>query len=125
MMKTPPEILFHHYFQRLRKPERELYRGKADQDRLPGEPLPVKLLEDLQVMFNAALAAEKEDVPQHVDHDPFHFDYVDSHDPNALAFCADGYSFIGVTIPLLNQLWKSASRVGESADVAALFDISL
>ena len=90
-------------------------------DRLPGEPLPVKLLEDLQVMLNTALAAEKH-VPDHVDHDPFHFDYVDSADPNALAFCCDGYSFIGVTIPLLNQLWQSASRVAESADIAALLN---
>lgn len=124
MIEIAPEILFHRYFPRLRKPDRDLYRGKADLDRLPGEPMPGKLLEDLQVMFNAALAAEK-DVPQHADHDPFHLDYVDSDEANALAFCCDGYSFIGVTIPLMNKLWESASRVAESAAVAAVFDIRL
>lgn len=125
MLETPPDILFHRRFQRLRRPQdRELYRGKADLDRLPGEPLPVKLLEDVQVMLNTALAAEKQ-IPEHVDHDPFHFDYIDSVDPNALAFCCDGYSFIGVTIPLLNQLWASASLVAESAEPAALLDMRL
>jgi hypothetical protein len=123
-MATPPEVLFHRSFPRLCKANRDLYRGKADLDRLAEEPLPVTLLEGLQVMFNAALAAEK-DVPQHVDHDPFYFDYIDSDEPNALAFCCDGYSFIGVTIPLLNTLWEAASRVGGSSDVATLFDIRL
>src|SRR5437899_198947 len=67
-MPVPPEVLFHRYFQRLkRKEDRELYRGKADLDRLPDEPLPRKLLEDVQVMLNAALAAEDRSVPQHVD----------------------------------------------------------
>jgi hypothetical protein len=122
---TPPEVLFHRRFQRLRRQQdRDLYRGKADLDRLPGEPLPVKLLEDLQNMLNAALAAEK-NVPEHADHDPFHFDYVDSDEPNALALCGDELSFIGVTIPLLDRLWQSASRVAESADIAALLDMRL
>ncbi len=125
MATTPPEVLFHRRFQRLRRQEdRELYRGKADLDRLPGEPLPVKLLEDLQTMLNAALAGEK-DVPEHADHEPFHFDYVDSDEPNALALCGDGHSFIGVTIPLLDRLWQSASRVADSADVATLLNMQL
>ena len=124
-MALPPEILFHRRFQRLhRKEDRERYRGKADLHRLRGEPLPVTLLENLQLMLNEALAAEQH-IPDHVDHDPFHFDYIDSDEPNALAFCSDGHSFIGVTIPLLNQLWRSASRVAESASVAALLDMRL
>jgi hypothetical protein len=123
---VPPEVLFHRYFQRLKsQANRELYRGKADIDRLPNEPLPRKLLEDVHVMLNAALATEDRTVPQHVDHDPFHFDYVDSDDPNALAFCCDGYSFIGVTTALLNILWRSASRVAESADIAHVLDMRL
>src|ERR1700680_647199 len=114
-MPVPPEVLFHRYFQRLKsKEDRELYRGKADLDRLPDEPLPRKLLEDVQLMLNAALAAEDRTVLQHVDHDPFHFDYVASDDPSALAFCCDGSSFLGVTTALLNVLWESASRVAES-----------
>ena len=124
-MALPPEILFHRRFKRLhRKEDRERYRGKADLDHLPGEPLPLTLLEDVQLMLNAALVDEQH-VSDHVDHDPFHFDYIDSDEPNALAFCCDGYSFIGVTIPLLNQLWASASGVAESASVAALLDMRL
>ena len=125
-MPVPPEVLFHRYFPRLKsKEDRERYRGKADLDRLPDGPLPRKLLEDVQLMLNAALAAEDRTVPQHVDHDPFHFDYVDSDDPNALAFCCDGYSFLGVTTALLNVLWESASRVAESADLADTLDMRL
>jgi hypothetical protein len=43
MIQIAPEILFHRYFPRLRKPHRNLNRGKVDLDRLPGEPLPVKV----------------------------------------------------------------------------------
>jgi hypothetical protein len=63
-------------------------------------------------MLNAALAAEDRTVPQHVDRDPFHFDYVDSDDPNALAFCCDDYLFIGVRTALLNVLWKFRQLIG-------------
>ena len=125
MASLAPEVLFHRFFQRLRRQQdRELYRGKADLDRLPGEPLPRELLENLKAMFNLALAVEK-DVPQHAAHDPFHFDYVDSDEPNALAFTCDGYSLIGVTIPLLANLWESAGRVAKSAEIVALLDLRL
>ena len=64
VMPVPPEVLFHRYFQRLKsKEDRELYQGKADLDRLPDEPLPRKLLEDVQLMLNAALAAEDRGTP--------------------------------------------------------------
>lgn len=92
-MALPPEVLFHRYFQSRPHLQRDGYRGKADLDRLPPQPLPVSLLESLQGMMNEALVHENTNIPEHVDHDPFHFDYIDSNDPNALAFCSDGYSF--------------------------------
>jgi hypothetical protein len=124
MASLPPEVLFHRFFQRLRQRDRDLYRGKAALDHLPGGPLPIELLENVKAMFNLALAAEKE-VPQHAAHDPLYFDYVDSDEPNALAFCCDGYSFIGVTIPLLDKLWESATGVAQSAEIVALLDLRL
>ncbi len=51
------------------------------------QTLPVSLLESLQHMMNTALQLENTRIAEHVDHD--HFDYVDSDEPNALAFCSD------------------------------------
>lgn len=118
-MSIPPEVLFHRYFQSRPGLLRHGYLGKADLDRLRPETLPGSLLESLQGMLNDALRHENTAIPEHIDHDPFHFDYVDSAEPNALAFCSGGYSFIGVTIPLLEQLWRACVRLSESADVAS------
>lgn len=124
-MNVPPEILFHRYFQTRPHLLRDGYRGKADLDRLPPKMLPVSLLELLQHMMNTALLHENTNIPEHVDHDRFHFDYIDSHDPNALAFCADGYSFIAVTIPLLEQLWQASNRLSESTIITSALGVQL
>jgi hypothetical protein len=122
----PPEVLFHRYFQNRPNLLREGYRGKADLDRLPARvQLPVPLLESLQQMLNEALRHENRSIPEHVDHDRFHFDYVDSDEPNALAFCADRYSFIGITIPLVEQLWQACVRLSESQSLTDAADIQL
>jgi hypothetical protein len=118
-MSLPPEVLFHRYFQSRPRLIRDGYLGKADLDHLRPQTLPVSLLESLQEMLNEALRQENTAIAEHVDHDPFHFDYVESAEPNALAFCSDGYSFIGVTIPLLEQLWRACVRLSESADVVS------
>lgn len=123
-MTTPPEVVFDRAFRRFRQEDRQRYRGKADLDRLPDDPVQPKLFYELQATLNTALASEAA-IPEHVDHDPFHFDYVDSNEPNALAFCCDGFSFIGVTVPLMYSLWDSASRVARSHEMTALLDIRL
>ncbi len=123
-MKLPPEVLFHRHFTNLANPnDRRLYRGKADLDRLKDCTLPVSLLRDLQDMMNLALLHDNKEIPEHVDHDAFHFDYVDSDEANALAFCVEGYSFIGVTIPLLDLLWNIATRLSVADHVAAFLGI--
>jgi hypothetical protein len=124
-MDLTPEVLFHRYFQSRPHLQRDGYRRKADLDRLSPQQLPVSLLESLQAMMNGALLDENTNIPEHVPHDRFHFDYIDSHDPNALAFFSDGYSFIGVTIPLLEQLWQASTRHNESPSVTSIFDIQL
>ena len=37
----------------------------------------------------------------HVEHGPFHVDYIDSDIENAVAVAYGGYSFIGVTVALI------------------------
>ncbi len=92
-MGVPPEVLFHRYFQNpARHPDnRRAYRGKQDLDTLP-QPL-AAFLSDVQNALNEALRNEKQNVLEHVNHPPFHFDYIDSDVSNALAFGVPDYSF--------------------------------
>jgi hypothetical protein len=113
-MSLPPERLFDLYFNDGSSRKTRLYRGRAKLDQLEGQTLPPNLLIDIQRMLNEALSLENKSVPQHVDHDPFHLDYIDSDHPNALAFCYGGYSFIGITIPLTTLLWNVCSHLSAS-----------
>lgn len=79
---TPPEVLFHRYFRNRGHLLRDGYRGKVDLDRLVATTLPIALLFDLQGMLNSALLHGNTNIPGHVDHDPFHCDYLDSDEPN-------------------------------------------
>ena len=48
---------------------------------------------------------------------------LNSDEPNALAFCSDNYSFIGVAIPPVERLWQASVRVspwdGNLVDISA------
>ncbi len=51
----------------------------------------------------------------------FHFDYIeDAGIPNALAFEYEGYAFVGITMSLIKQLWKTSDDLSLSTDVAAM-----
>ena len=119
-MSTPPEVLFHRFFQRkeLSSTDRHNYKGKQDLDVL--DPTVGSLLASVQVALNEALRNEKKNVPEHVGHPPFHFDYVDSSVPNAVAFRYEGYSFIGITMSLVNLLWEACLRLSRSQEVATI-----
>ena len=122
-MSIPPEILFHRFFQsgELGPRDRELYRGKQDLEKLP---LDVRsLLGGIQEHINESLQQENQNVPEHVDHPPFHFDYIESSVPNALAFRYEGYSFIGVTIGLIYVLWDVCIRLSRSEGMATLVGV--
>jgi len=123
-MPTPPEVLFHRYFQTLSPVDRKKYRGKKDLDRLQ-QPTVQSLLVRIQEEFNEALRNEKKNVPEHVEHPPFHFDYIDSSTPNALAFRYEGYSFIGITIALIETLWDVCFQLSRSQAVATRLAVSL
>jgi hypothetical protein len=114
--------LFHRYFQNpARHPDDRFARGKQDLAALPRAL--AAFLSDVQNALNEALSNEKQSVPEHVDHPPFHFDYIDSVVSNALAFRVPDYSFIGITMPLINTLWDSCVELSKSNAVGALLEV--
>lgn len=119
-MALSPEVLFHRYFSTLSAVQRKTYRGKCDICEPAFEPDVASLLLGIQNMMNAALAAENKHVVDHVPHDPFYFDYVDSEDPNAIAFCYEGYSFIGITVPFVKRCLQVARGLAASIDIVRL-----
>src|ERR1022692_3802536 len=77
---------------------------------------------------NALAFRYEADVAGHVNHPPFYVDYIDSNVPNALAFryeAEDHYSFIGITIPLINLLWDLCVRLSRSEAIQILIRLSL
>ena len=122
-MPLPPEVLFHRYFQHPdRNPaDRLAYRGKKDLHTLP--PALASFLAEVQDALNEALRNEKQNVPEHVAHPPFHFDYIDATVSNALAFPVADYSFIGMTMALINTLWDACAELNKSNAVRALLEV--
>jgi hypothetical protein len=130
-MAVHPEILFDRYFQEKypykpplrpeKDSDRRPYRGRHDLSGLP--PMVQEQLRDIQAILNEALRNEKQGVLEHVDHPPFHVDYVDSSIPNALAFRYEGYSFIAITIPLIHSISEMCLRLSESPTVASLLGV--
>jgi hypothetical protein len=84
------------------------------------------LLSVIQRAFNEALKNEK-DVPEHVEHFPIHFDYIESQYPNAHAFRDEEYSnsYIGVTMGLVYQLGDVSVALSRSDAVTDLLNIHL
>lgn len=122
-MATAPDILFHRYFQQLPEYKREIYRGKKDLD-LIEQPLQ-DLLRAIQTNLNDALKNERQGIPEHVPHPPFHMDFVDSDIANALAFTEGDYSFIGITVPLIHRIWEICRPMAQSAEIATLLGLQL
>lgn len=109
----PPEILFHRAFQpdRLSTKDRQRYKGRQDLSKL-NQPDAQSFLIRLQEAFNQDLAS--------VGGYRFYFDYVEATVENALAFRNEGYSFIGITMPLIDKLWEVCVRLSRSDVVAEL-----
>lgn len=124
-MPMPPEVLFHRYFQKAaRHPaDRTAYKGKQDLDDRALGPTLAAFLRDVQDALNETLRNEKQNVPEHVNHDPFHFDYIEGTVSNALAFRSGGYSFIGITMPLIHTLWGTCVELSEAQAVGAILDV--
>ena len=89
------------------------------------EPTVRSLLAGIKESFNQALREEKKNVPEHVDHPPFHFDFIDSDISNALAFRYEDYSFIGVTMALIHILWDTCVQLSRSETIVMLLGVTL
>jgi hypothetical protein len=116
----PPAILFDRYFRK--QPLCPLYRGKHDLREL--RPELASFLIAIQNALNEALLNENRQTPQHVDHPPFYFDYIDSDCLNALAVRDSDYSYIGITMPLVYALWDSCVELSKSSGVGALLQLA-
>src|ERR1700688_1233377 len=57
---------------------------------------------------------------EHVAHPPIDFDYIEATVPNALAFHADDFSFVGVTLPLILDLLHSCVLLSRSEEVGMI-----
>jgi hypothetical protein len=119
----PPEVAFDRYLRGLNLVQQKIYEGKYDLEQLESAPLK-ELLNKLQSALNFALANERS-VPEHRDHPPFHVDYIRSTEVNALAFRHDGYSLIGLTIPLIEVAGQLCSRLCNSADLLSALGLSV
>jgi hypothetical protein len=120
-MSLPPEVLFHRYFQTLAGSDRATYRGKEDLTHLQ-PPEFQSLLGALQEALNEGLR-DIPQIPKHKNHALLHVDYIDSNVPNALAFSHEGYSFIGITIPLIDILWDVCAKLSESEEIVAVLGV--
>lgn len=124
-MTTPPEVLFDRYFRsdECHPDNRRYYTGKKNVTEL--SPQLASFLTDIQAALNESLNNEKENVPGHVEHPPFHFDYVISAVPNAIAFAFTfaNISFVGITMPLINTLWDACVELSKSVSIGALLDM--
>ncbi len=122
LSELPPEVLFHRFFQECRSPGfREKYQGKQNLDRVP-EPRLRSALTEIQLALNFSLAHSRETMPT-LNSRVLHFDYVEAKVPNALAFQYHGYDFIGVTMPLVDQLLQTCERLSRSARLADFLEL--
>ena len=75
--------------------------------------------------MNKALRSETTGASGGVPHPPFHFDYikVDDNTANAYAFQHGGFSFIVVTLPLVELLWRLEQILGGSPIITHLLHL--
>jgi hypothetical protein len=122
-MAAAPDVLFHRYFQQLPAYRRAIYRGKQDLNLI--EPPLQDLLRALQDNLNEALRNERQNVPEHVPHPPFHMDFIDSDDANAMAFTEGNYSFIGITVALIRRIWDICLPLVRATQIGILLGLPL
>jgi hypothetical protein len=56
--------------------------------------------------------------------DNFHFDYVDGTVIGALSFEFEGFAFVGITMPLIFELWNLSDTLSRSAGMVRLLKIA-
>jgi hypothetical protein len=125
---TPPEVILDRWIRAQSRNQRECvgYVGKLDFENLDS-PSFGSFLRFLQETINTALQLENVNASGGVEHPPFHFDYIEVKDginaKNAHAFQHGGFSFIAVTVPLVELLWDLSQRLCRSPLVLELLGI--
>jgi hypothetical protein len=87
------------------------------------EPTFRSLLLSVQGTLTGALGRENANVSDGVAHPPFHVDYMDAKEENALAFQHEGYAFIVITLPMIKLLLQTSELLSRSPSIAHLLDI--
>jgi len=122
-MKYPPDYSFYQFLKGNACFQKEGYAGRYDLDRLPSPDFR-RLLQKVQKVLNLSLISELP-IPEHKSHHPFHVDFIDSAITNALAFTDGEYSFIGLTMPLIETILDVCARLSSSAAIAAAIGVQL
>ncbi len=120
---APPEVILDRWVraQHLIEPGFSGYVGKLDVERVES-PSFRSFLYLIQKTMNEALRLEGENSSGGIEHLPFHFDYLDASDGirNAHAFQHEGFSFIVVTLPLVELVWRLSHCLSRSTLVQRL-----
>lgn len=114
---TPPEVVLDRIVRNELRHEDGCsgYSGKLDIDSIEPESLR-SFLDRIQRTMNEALRLEGVNASGGVEHPPFHFDYLDVTDEtaNAHAFQRENFSFIVVTFPMIELLWRNSHDLSRS-----------
>ena len=100
------------------------YIGKLDIEKVES-PSFRSFLRLIQKTMNETLRLEGVNASGGIQHPPFHFDYLDVGVgiKNALAFQHADFSFIVVTLPLVESVWRLSLRLSRSPIVVELLHI--
>jgi len=123
---VPPEIILDRFVRTQLRDEPGFlgYVGKLDVERV--EPPSFRLfLHLIQGTMNEALRLENANASGGVPHPTFHFDYLDVGVgiANAHAFQFGDFSFIVVTLPMVEKLWHLSRRLSRSPRVPQLLHL--
>ena len=114
---APPEVILDRFVRTRLRHERGFsgYVGKLDIEQVES-PSFRSFLYVIQKAMNEALRLEGLNASGGVQHPPFHFDYLDVSDgiKNAHAFQHADFSFIVVTLPLVELVWHLSYRLSRS-----------
>ena len=116
---TPPEVVLDRCVRTLLR--HKDYVGKLVVEQVESASFR-SFLSLIQETMNEALRLEGINASGGVEHPPFHFDYLEVTRGirNAHAFQYGGFSFIAVTLPLVELLWNISERLSRSSVVLQL-----
>ncbi len=121
-----PEVILDRWVraQARTRPQYAGYVGKLDLDNVQPRSLR-SFLTFVQDSMSTALRLESANASGEVPHPLYHFDYLQVKDGtrNAIAFQYEGFSFIAVTLPLVQLLWDVSTRLANSAGVQTVLAI--